>query len=74
MNPLESRKEKAQKIAANPSAYKICEGCDSIVTLVSVTCPNCHSFRFDASAARVVEQAVMLGSREQNSVTSSDLF
>jgi hypothetical protein len=74
MNPPESRKEKAQKIAANPSAYKICEGCDSIVTLVSVTCPNCHSFRFDASAVRVVEQAVMLGSREQNSVTSSDLF
>jgi Zn finger protein HypA/HybF involved in hydrogenase expression len=74
MSAPESRKEKAIKIAANPSAYKVCEGCDSIVSMQSVLCPNCHSFRFDISATSVIKQAKMLGNREQNSVTSSDLF
>ena len=71
--PPDSRQAKAAKIAANPGAYKVCEGCDSIVGAGAVLCPNCHSFRFDASPQRVVEQARLLGSRDQTSVTSSDL-
>lgn len=71
--PLESRREKARQIAANPAGYKVCEGCDSIVGQQVVLCPNCHSYRFDESPARVVEQATLLGSREQTSVTSADL-
>lgn len=71
--PPDSRQAKAAKIAANPGAYKVCEGCDSIVGAGAVLCPNCHSFRFDASAQRVVQQAKLLGSRDQTSVTSSDL-
>lgn len=74
MNANESRKDKALKIAANASAYKVCEGCDSIVSIRSVLCPNCHSFRFDESRTRVISQAKLLGSREQNSVTASDLM
>lgn len=70
---IESRREKAEQIAANPSGYKVCEGCDSIVGNQVVLCPNCHSFRFDETARRVVEQALLLGSREQTSVTSDDL-
>jgi hypothetical protein len=69
----DSREAKAAKIAANPVAYKVCEGCDSIVGAGVVICPNCHSFRFDCSPPRVVEQAMILGSREQTSVTSGDL-
>lgn len=69
----DSRQEKAVEIAANPSGYKVCEGCDSIVGSGVVICPNCHSFRFDGAARRVVEQAELLGSREQTSVTSDDL-
>lgn len=69
----ESRQGKAARIAENPSAYQVCEGCDSIVGSSVVICPNCHSFRFDPQAERVVEQAKLLGSREQQSVTSSDL-
>jgi len=69
----ESRQAKAAKIAANPSAYKVCEGCDSIVGLGAILCPNCHSYRFDGSAERVVHQAMALGSREQTSVTAGDL-
>lgn len=67
------RKAKAAQIAANPVAYKVCEGCDSIVGSGAVLCPNCHSYRFDISPQRVVTQAELLGSREQTSVTASDL-
>ncbi len=72
-SPNESRRSKAAKIARNPGAYQVCEGCDSIVGLSTVLCPNCHSFRFDARPERVTAQAELLGSREQRSVTSGDL-
>ncbi|MFM2170880.1 MAG: hypothetical protein RI957_1109 [Verrucomicrobiota bacterium] len=74
MSASESRQETARKIAANAGSYKVCEGCDSIVGIRTVLCPNCHSFRFDESPLRVVAQAKLLGSREQNSVTTTDLF
>jgi len=69
----ESRQAKAARIASNPEAYKVCEGCDSIVGSGSALCPNCHSFRFDVHPQRVIDQAQLLGSREQTSVTSQDL-
>lgn len=68
-----SRAEAAARIAANPGGYKVCEGCDSIVGSGAALCPNCHSFRFDGSSSRVIEQATLLGSREQTSVTADDL-
>ena len=71
--PPTTRAEAAAKIAANPAAYKVCEGCNSIVGGGTDICPNCHSYRFDASATQVVRQARLLGSREQTSVTASDL-
>ena len=71
--PSTSRAETAARIAANPADYKICEGCDSIVGGKTAICPNCHSFRFDLTAERVVSQAKLLGSREQRSVTAHDL-
>ena len=69
----ESRAEAAARIAAQPDGYKVCEGCDSIVTAKTVLCPNCHSFRFDPSPGRVVRQAGILGARRQRSVTAEDL-
>ena len=71
--PPSTRAETAAKIASNPGNYKVCEGCDSIVAKTTAICPNCHSFRFDAEADAVVNQAVILGSREQRSVTAEDL-
>ncbi len=70
---LPSRAAAAAKILANPSAYKVCEGCDSIVGISTSICPNCHSFRFDSAPPRVSSQAKILGSREQTSVTADDL-
>lgn len=69
----ESRQAAAARIASEPAGYKVCEGCDSIVGEATMLCPNCHSFRFDGEKQRVIDQATLLGSREQTSVTSSDL-
>lgn len=68
-----NRAAAAAKIAANPAGYKVCEGCDSIIGHGAPLCPNCHSYRFDSSAERVIFQAKILGSREQTSVTADDL-
>lgn len=67
------RASAAAKIVLNPAGFKVCEGCDSIVGAAVVICPNCHSFRFDGTPVRVIEQATLLGSREQSSVTADDL-
>ena len=71
--PNQARIDKAKEIANNPADYKVCEGCDSIVGSGTVICPNCHGYRFDGGASRVVDQAVWLGSRDQRSVTAEDL-
>jgi azurin len=68
-----NRAATAAKIIANPAAYKVCEGCDSIVGAGTAICPNCHSYRFEPSAERVIVQAKILGAREQTSVTADDL-
>ena len=68
-----NRAATAAKIAANPIGYKVCEGCDSIVGSGAALCPNCHSYRFEASAERVIHQARILGAREQTTVTIEDL-
>lgn len=72
-SPPSSRAAAAAKIAANPTGYKVCEGCDSIVGAGAAICPNCHSFRFDRTADRVISQARLLGAREQTTVTANDL-
>ena len=68
-----SRAAAAAKIAANPTGYKVCEGCDSIVGSAAALCPNCHSYRFEGSPERVIYQARVLGAREQTTVTTEDL-
>jgi hypothetical protein len=75
MPPSQSsdRAASAARIINNPAAYKVCEGCDSIVGASTTLCPNCHSYRFEPSAERVIQQARILGSREQKSVTAGDL-
>ncbi len=71
---MADRAERAAKIIEQPEEYKICEGCDSILTAGAVTCPNCHSYRFDTDPQTVVTHAQLLGSRAQTSVTREDLY
>lgn len=70
---LADRAARAEKIIAAPGNFKVCEGCDSIVTARVVDCPNCHGYRFDESPERVIEQARLLAARPQQSVTAQDL-
>jgi hypothetical protein len=71
--PASDRFEKAQMIASSPLDYQVCEGCESIVGAGTQICPNCHGYRFDNTPTRVVDQALILGSREKRSVTADDL-
>ena len=73
MTDLSERAKRAAKIILEPHLYKVCEGCESIVGIQANTCPNCHGYRFDEEAARVIEQATLLGSRPQTSVRPDDL-
>jgi len=70
---LSDRSERAAKIIADPHDFKVCEGCDSIVKKRVAICPNCCGYRFDEEADRVVEQAKVLASRAQTTVTHEDL-
>lgn len=71
---LQERARKAEKIIAKPTDFKVCEGCDSIVSARVATCPNCHGYRFDAAPDAVVRQARLLASRAQTSVIADDLL
>lgn len=44
-------------IKANPSEFKVCEGCDRAIDRKVDVCPVCHAYRFDPSPLRVIERA-----------------
>lgn len=71
---LKERAQKAAKIIAKPTEFKLCEGCESIVAVRVATCPNCHGYRFDETPESVVAQARLLATRAQTSVVADDLF
>jgi recombinational DNA repair protein RecR len=70
---IDSRLKQAEKIAAHPEQYKVCEGCGSIVVMRAITCPSCHAYRFDVSSVRVVSQARDLALRAASAVLATDL-
>ena len=74
MTHLTERAKRAAEIISHPKRYKVCEGCESIVTAKVNSCPNCHSYRFDSDLKRIVSQAKLLGSRPQTSVKPEDLL
>jgi hypothetical protein len=71
--PSSDRARQAAKILEHPGDYKVCEGCGSIVTSRSLSCPSCHAYAFDEDSARVTQQAALLARRSASSVLSSDL-
>ena len=68
------RARQAAEIAGRPQRYKICEGCESIVSRRVPICPNCSGYRFNTARQAIVNQARLLGSREQTGVTAADLL
>lgn len=71
---LQEREKRARRIVRNPSQYKVCGGCDSIVAAKVHICPNCHSYRFQDDKQVVIDQAHTLSRRQQHSVVSEDLL
>lgn len=71
---LVEREIRARRIVKNPSQYKVCGGCDSIVAAKVHICPNCHSYRFYDDKQFVINQAHTLSRRQQHSVVSEDLL
>ena len=71
---MEERAARAAKIVERPEEYKICEGCDSILAISTATCPNCHSYRFNAKANEVAAHARILASRAQVGVAQEDMY
>jgi len=69
---MEKRAKKAAEIAAKPQLYKVCEGCESIVMAKATTCPSCHGYRFDDEPQRVIDQAILLGSRPATTLSHED--
>lgn len=69
---LRERAAKARKIIEQPTRYKVCEGCDSIVGSHVATCPSCSGYRFEGEPAAVVRQAETLAGRAQTSVIAED--
>lgn len=70
---IDERARQADKIVKNPTQYKICEGCDSIVMAKAATCPNCASYRFEDEIQRIIAQARILGRKQRTTVLASDL-
>lgn len=69
----DDRARQAAKILETPTLYKVCEGCGSIVTMRTVSCPSCHAYLFDHTEERVMKQAEVLAKKSASSVLFSDL-
>ena len=62
----------AIQIMSEPSLYKVCEGCDSVLKLSAVICPVCKSYRFNFEDSHVFKIAKELAYSEQKTVTEED--
>ena len=69
---IESRARQADRIVRNPSKYKVCVGCESIVATKTAICPNCHSYRYEEDEQMIIHQAQVLGQRPRQSVLTTD--
>ena len=68
----QERLQRADKIIRDPGSYKICHGCESILTADVPTCPNCHAYRFEGEQSLVIAQAERLSGRERQKVLAAD--
>lgn len=50
-----SNKDIDKYIASVYFLYKVCEGCDNLVSYTTPICPKCNAYRFDDSYERIKE-------------------
>ena len=66
------RKEIATTVAQDPSSYKICLVCGSLVDRHADTCPDCMAYRFDEDLEHILNRAIDLGAKPWQTVTHLD--
>ena len=71
---MADRQAAAERVVADATHYKVCEGCDSVVSSNSVTCSQCHGYRFVSDPNRVINQARLLALTPQQGVSPEDLY
>lgn len=67
------RKEIASSVLKNPSSYKVCAVCGSIVDRAVEICPDCFAYRFIEDEQVVSDQALDLAVQPQTAVSHLDL-
>lgn len=70
---LTKRQVAAARICNNPDQYKVCCGCDSIVTANVSVCPGCVAYRFETDPETIRKQAKINGDKEPEVVTREDM-
>lgn len=54
----------AARIVRNPTKFKVCCKCDSLLHASSGLCPQCHGYRFETEPGLVQAQARLLSERD----------
>lgn len=68
----QDRKEMANSVLKDPSAYKVCAVCGAIVDRAVETCPDCFAYRFIEDEQVVADKALDLAVRPQTAVSHLD--
>lgn len=65
-----SKRQRLGAIQAHPDQWKVCEGCDRLVSAVRTSCPACHAYRFDRDKKRVIAAAKAAAKRPAEDLPS----
>ncbi|MBR2125449.1 MAG: hypothetical protein IJ943_01795 [Akkermansia sp.] len=68
------RREIATTVSNDPSSYKLCAVCGSIVDKSVTNCPDCYAYRFDSDPSHVADAALDLAVKPQRAVSHFDLM
>jgi uncharacterized paraquat-inducible protein A len=63
----QSARQRAARIIKHPDNYKVCCGCDSILSRVVGICPRCSAYRYDSSPETVRATARAIIARRKSS-------
>ena len=69
---LRLRAEIAASISRHTDLYKICEGCESIVSIHTIFCPICNAYRFNEDGIDILQRADVLAKKIQTQLTDED--
>lgn len=63
-----SRKKRAAAVdcLTHPETWKVCEGCERLLSVARLLCPFCHGYRFSTEETRVIATCCRDTGREPN--------